>query len=168
MITGYRNIDDSCEISADESIKIIRVLSSSASLTDSCSLAILASPDGTEDDDFDLHLKITKDSNVCNTGIGYIDPENPKIISLIDNREVICSFRIHLNIIEKLEETRGFKYLGTYWIIRDFCRNGRFCPDTFIFFMNTAEWWRTAKYNFLDLRPAINFWKDYSSVEYYV
>ncbi|KAF7995622.1 hypothetical protein HCN44_006729 [Aphidius gifuensis] len=158
---GYRNIDDSCELSA-ESIKTISVISRWG-LPDSCSLVILASPE--EDDDYDVKLKITKDSNVCDTGIGYVDPENPKITSVKDDAIVICSFRIHLNIIEKLEETRGFKYLGKDWKILNSCKEGRLCVNSYAFFMNTAQWWRDNKYNFLFLRPSIVTW-EYSDTDY--
>ncbi|XP_044004789.1 uncharacterized protein LOC122849932 [Aphidius gifuensis] len=162
---GYRKIDDSCEIS-DESFKTINVISNHG-LADSCSLLISASPEA--DDDFDIQLRITKDSNICDTGIEYVDTENPKITSVKDDGVVICSFKIYLNIIEKLEKTQGFKYFGKYWKITNLCQaNFKTCLNTNLFFMNTVEWWEKEKYNYLDLRASMFYWHEYSAIDYHV
>ncbi|XP_044005926.1 uncharacterized protein LOC122850948 [Aphidius gifuensis] len=154
-----------CQVPDDEPSKIIHVITSNG-FTDKCSIFISSS---TVANNFDIHIKIRKDMNTytCSTGIEYVDPQNPEIISLKDGGLAVCSFKIYPNLIER----RGLIYLGKYWKIvheyYNYWKNDNYRSETNLFFMNTAEWWRQNKYTHLALRASGNWINEYSNTDYY-
>lgn len=89
--------------------------------------------------------------DTCDTGIEYINSQNPRIVSMKDRRSLNCSFRVHLNVMENLEKKRNVKYLDKYWMIVSYYSNGHSFDR--VFFMNNATWWKNNNYNSLELRP---------------
>lgn len=105
-------------------------------------------------------VDIKDNKNICQTGIEYLGDSRE------GNRKpnVCCSFKIHLDIIERLEKhDDSKKYLGRYWSI--VFSKSYTTHNSHLFYMNTWDWWRQNNYTTLKIVPGI--WTNYVDVEYY-
>lgn len=110
---------------------------------------------------FSTRLDIKNNNqNICETGIEYLGHSREGY----PFKDVCCSFKLHLDIIHKLENIDGGrKYLGRYWKI--FFKKRGIGHYHHLFYMNTYSWWTKENYyNTLKIIPG--YWTNNVDVIY--